>query len=243
MVKKHGSKLCVVHQQIFLPSIQKAKSLIDSGAYQLLSFKTTLKESFEVLQAHRLAADWMVSPEQKGILWEVCCHLAYLQLHFLSDINEVYAVGDKVKYPVYDHLAVLLRTTSKRFGLIELSWVSKETEVVYEICASEGKRAQIYRNFDCLVENQAVSPLSVNEAVQGFFTDEKRTLQKWANFGLNYILKRKMIPHFKLICNYIVSIKEDLPLPVSPQDGRKTINLLECIKKSLDEHRPVAVGD
>jgi predicted dehydrogenase len=238
-VKKHGSKLCVVHQQIFLPSIQKAKSLIDNGTYQLLSFRTTEKESFEVLKAHKLAADWMVAPEQNGILWEVCCHLAYLQLHFLPDVNEIYAVGNKVKYPVYDHLAVLLRTASQRFGLIELSWVLKETEVVYEICGSNGKRAQIYRNFDYFFENQADSPYSVGGVVHNFFSDEKRILQKWAKFGLNYIHKRKMIPHFKLFSNYLVSIEKDLPPPVTPEDGRKTIYLLECIKDSLDRHEPV----
>ena len=240
-VKKHGSKLCVCHQQIFLPSIEKAKSLIDNGDYNLVSFRTTQKESFELLRAIGLAADWMVSPKQNGIIWEVGCHLAYLQLHFLPDIKEVYAVGGKVKHPVYDHFTVLLRTNNQRFGVIELSWVSKETEIVYEICDSEGKRAQIYRNFNYFRENQEVPPLSVGGVIQGFFTDEKRTLQKWVKFGLSYIQKTKRIPHFKLISNYMVSIKKNLPPPVSPEDGRKTINLLECIKKSLDEHRPIAV--
>lgn len=242
-MKKHGSKFCVIHQQIFLPSIQKAKSLIDNGTYNLVSFRTTQKESFELLKAHRLAADWMVAPEQKGIIWEVCSHLAYLQLHFLPDIKEVYAVGRKVKYPVYDHFTVLLPTSSQRFGLIELSWVSKETEIVYELCDSNGKRAQIHRNFDYFLENQAPqAPYTVGGVLKGLLTDEKRTLQKWAKVGINYIQKRKMIPHFKLITNYLMSIEKDLPPPVSPEDGRKTINLLECIEKSLDQHRRVAVN-
>ena len=240
--KKYGSKLCIGHQQIFLPSIEKAKSLIDRGAFNLVSFTTRQKESFELLKAHKLAADWMVAPEQGGILLEVCTHLAYLQLHFLPDIREVYSVGMKVKYPVYDNFAVLLRTSSQRFGVIELSWVSRETDIVYEMCDAKGKRAQIYRNFDYFLENRAAPPLSTKGVLSGFFAEEKRTLQKWLRFGLSYIQERKMIPHFKLIGNYIMSIEKDLSPPVPPEEGRKTVHLLECIKKSLDNNCPIVVS-
>ena len=241
-VKKHGSKLCVGHNQIFSPYIQKAKSLVDSSGFNLLSFKTTQKESFELLRAHNLAPAWNVAPEQKGIIWEVCCHLAYLQLYFLPDIREVYAVGGKVKYPVYDDFAVLLRTGSQRFGIIELSWLTKETEIVYELRDFTGTRVEIYRDFDYFLEKSENPPFSVGGAVWNFFVDEKRILQKWTRFGLNYIRKRKILPTFNLISNYIKSIEKDHPPPVSPEDGRNTINLLECIEKSLDEHRPVKMS-
>jgi predicted dehydrogenase len=238
-VKKNGSKLCVSHQQIFLPAIEKAKLLIDKGAYKLASFRTLQKESFEILKTHGLAADWMVRPEQRGIIWEVCSHLAYLQLHFLPDIEEVCAVGSKVKYPTYDHFAVLLRTRGETFGLIDLSWVSNETEIVYELCDSQGKRAQIYRDFDYFSERGAYPPLSARGVASGFFAEEKRTLQKWFKFGVNYIRKDRLIPHLKLISSYFTSIEKNLPPPVPPEEGRKTIQLLECIEKSLDEHQPI----
>ena len=240
-VKKHGSKLCVGHNQIFSPHIQKAKALVDSGAFNLLSFSTVQKESFELLRAHNLAPAWNVRPEQKGIIWEVCCHLAYLQLHFLPDLREVYAVGGKVKYPVYDDFAVFLRAGGQRFGIIELSWVAKETEIVYELRDSAGKRLQIYRDFDYFLEKSETPPFSVGGVVRNFFVDEKRILRKWVRFGLSYFRKRKILPTFNLISNYIKSIEKDLPPPVSPEDGRNTINLLECIEKSLDKNRPVEV--
>jgi len=241
-VKKHGSKLCVGHNQIFSSPIQKAKALVDSHAFNLLSFRTTQKESFDLLRALNLAPMWNVFPEQKGIIWEVCCHLVYLQLHFLPDIREVYAVGGKVKYPVYDDFAVLLRTGGQRFGIIELSWLAKETEIVYELRDSTGKRVQIYRDFDYFFENSQSPPFSVGGVMRNFFVDEKRILQKWTRFGLSYVRKRKIFPTFQLISNYIECIKKDLPPPVSPEDGRNAINLLEAIKKSLDEQRPVAVN-
>lgn len=241
-VGSHGSKLCIGHSQLFSPHIQKAKSMVDSGALNLFSFRTTLKASFEKLSAHNLAPAWNVLPEQKGIIWEVCCHLAYLQLHFLPDIKEVYAVGSKVKYPVYDDFTVLLQTTGERFGMIELSWVSHETEVVYELRDSTGRRVKIYWEFDHMLENSEDPPFTIGGVARNILVDQKRLLQKWAKFGICYLRKRKLLPTFNLISNYLESIKKDLPPPVSPEDGRNTINLLECIEKSLDERRPVPIN-
>jgi UDP-N-acetylglucosamine 3-dehydrogenase len=241
-VKKHGSKLCVGHSQIFSPHIQKARSLISSGVFDLFCFRTTLKESFETLRAYNLAPEWNVSPAQRGIIWESGCHLAYLQLYFLPDIKEVHAVGSKLKYPVYDDFTVLLRTAGQRFGMIEHSWLSRETEIIYEFRDSTGKRMQILWDFDYFLENMEEPPFTIGKAVKNFFVDEKRILKKWTRFVTCYFRKRKLLPAFNLISHYIESIKRDQPPPVPPEDGRNTINLLECIEKSLNEQRPVHVS-
>ena len=241
-IEKNGSKLCIGHNQIFSPNIQRAKALVDSGKFNLLRFRTTQKESFELLKKHNLAPAWNVSPKQRGIIWEVCCHLAYLQSHFLPDIKEVYAVGGKVKYPVFDDFVVLLRTTGQSFGIIELSWITTETEIVYELRDVDGKRIEIYRDFDYYVEKLEYPPLSISKVARNFFTEEKRLLHKWLRFGVSFLRKRKLLPTFNLITRYIEAIKKDLPPPVSPEDGRNTINLLECIEKSLEMHRLVKVN-
>jgi len=240
--KKRGSKLCIGHSQIFSPHIQKAKSMVGSGAFNLLCFSTVQKESYEILKRHNLAPAWNISPEQKGIIWEVCCHLAYLQLLFLPDIREVYAVGSKAKYPVYDDFAVLLRTTDQRFGIIELSWLSRETETVYELRDTDGKRVQIHWEYDYFLENKEEPPFTAGNVARNIFIDEKRILQKWLRFGISYFQKRKLLPTFNLIRSYIEAIEKGLPPPVSPEEGRNTINLLECIEKSLDKRKPIALN-
>jgi predicted dehydrogenase len=238
-VEKHRATLCIGHNQRFSPHIQKAKSMVNSKVFDLFSFRTTLKASFEKLKAHNLAPAWNVLPEQKGIVWEVCCHHAYLQLYFLPDITEVYAVGSKVKYPVYDDFAVLLRTGGERFGIIEISWLSHELEVVYEFNDSAGRRMQILWEYDYMLENSEDLPYTVGGVARNILVDEKRFLQKWAKFGTCYFRNRKLLPAFNLIGSYIESIKRGLPPPVPPEEGRRTINLLECIEKSLNERRPI----
>ena len=240
-VEKHNGKLCIGHSQIFSPLVQKAKALANSDEFDLLCFSTLQKESFEILKAYRLAPEWNVLPAQKGIIWEVCCHLAYLQLYFIPNIQEVYAVGDKVKYPVYDDFAVLLRTSGQKFGIIDLSWLSRETETIYELRDTSGKRVQIFWEFDYYLENTFEPPFTVSRVARNILVDEKRLLQKWARFAMSYFRKRKLLPTANLITRYIDSIQEDLPSPVTPRDGENTVNLLECIEKSLDEKRTVSL--
>ena len=240
--KKHGSKLCVVHNQLFLQSIKRAKSLVDSGDYDLTSFTTSLKGSYEWLRSHNLVRSWNIAPEQKGIIWEVGTHHAYLQLHFLPNIKEVYAVGSKVKYPVYDDFTVLLRTSDNRYGIMAISWVTKEADVVYEICSSDGKRLQIYEDYDFLLEKLQDYPDGVLDVARSFYTDEKRIFRKWTKFGMNFIRKGKTHSHFELINGYIESLEKDSDPPVTPEQGKKTIRLLECIEESLNTHRAVEVN-
>jgi len=49
------------------------------------------------------------------------------------------------------------------------------------------------------------------------------------------------LPTYLLISSFINSIEKDLPPPVPPEDGKKTIALLECIEKSLDKLEPVTL--
>jgi len=238
-VRKHGRKLCIGHSQLFSPHIQKAKEIVDSEGFNLHSFRITFKACFETMKSFGYAPPWNVTPEQGGIIWEVCCHHAYLQLHFLPDIKEVYAVGGKVKYPVYDDFAVLLRTESDRFGKIELSWVLREFEVVYELTNPAGRRLQILWEYDYMTELSEDPPMTVPRVARNMYIDEKRLLQKWARSLTGTLRKRRLLPHFNLIKSYMESIEKDLPPPVTPEDGRKTIVLLESIRKSLTEKRPV----
>ncbi|MEM3640819.1 MAG: Gfo/Idh/MocA family oxidoreductase [Candidatus Bathyarchaeia archaeon] len=236
-IRRRGTKLCVGHNQLFLPTIQKAKALVDSGRFDLLSFKTVVKEDYEFLRAYGWLAPWAVTPEQKGVIWESCCHLAYLHLHFLPNIVEVYAVGNKVKYPVYDDFAVLLKTADNRFGIIELSWLSKETEILYELRDKSGRRLEIYRDFDYMVEKVEKPPYNVWYTLHNILVDEGRVLKKWIKYGIRYLKNGKTLSTYLLLNGFIESIEKNAQPPVTPEDGKRTITLLETIEKSLNGNK------
>ena len=237
--RKHGTKLCVCHNQLFYPYVRRLKLIADSEDFDLVSFRTSHRENFEWLKAHGLAQPWNVSPEHGGILWEVGCHLAYLQLHFLKDVKEVYTLGAKAKYPVWDDFIVLLRTSSQRWGIMEISWVAQESEIVYEIFGTNGRRVQTFLPHGYIIERTQESPANVAGALRNFCTDEKRLLKKWWKFAVDQV-KKPQLGHFDLISIYIESLEKDFISPVTGEDGRNAVRLLECIEESLNTRKPVS---
>jgi predicted dehydrogenase len=238
--KKHRIKLCVSHNQLFFPYVKQLKSIADSEGFNLTSFRTSHRENFEWLKAHDLAQPWNVSPEHGGILWEVGTHLAYVQLHFLNDdIKEVYAVGTKAKYSVWDDFTVFLKTSSERWGVMDISWVAQESEIVYEIDSSAGRRVQTYLFHGYTIDRMEKKAANWVGVLHNYYTDQKREYTKWKKFLADQIRKPSS-GHIGLISAYVDSIKKDSPAPVTGEDGRNTIRLLECIDQSLNEKKPVS---
>lgn len=237
--RKHGTKLCVSHNQLFFPYVQKLKAIVASEDFNLTSFRTAHRENFEWLKAHGLAQPWNVSPEHGGILWEVGTHLAYVQLHFLEDdVKEVYALGAKAKYSVWDDFIVLLRTSSQLWGIMEISWVAQESDIFYEITNSEGKRVQTHLFHGYTIERTEAKAANWLDVLHNFSTDWKRLYIKWKKFLASQI-KKPPSGHLGLISSYAKSLEKDSAPPVTGEDGRNAIRLLECIEESLREKRPV----
>ncbi|MDH7606644.1 MAG: Gfo/Idh/MocA family oxidoreductase [Candidatus Bathyarchaeota archaeon] len=235
-VSKHKVKLCVCHNQLFIPHIMRMKKMVDSGEFDLIYLNTSVKTNPTTLGP---AAAWVGTPEQGGILWEEGLHLAYLQLHFLRDINEVLALGKKIEYPIYDNFHVLLRTAGKAIGVMEVSWFAKRPEASYEFMSHDGRRIQI-------IEYRHLLDLSKlpSNFLQGLYSDCKAAFKKWVGPIVNGIRMRgliKCLHHYNLITAFISSIKNDEDPPVTPEDGRSAIHLLECIQESLDTNKLVKV--
>lgn len=239
--EKYGTKLCINHNQLFSPNIMKIYSMINDCKYNLYSLKMVQKESFEYLHSLNLSHPWNVSDEHGGIIWEVCAHLGYILQKFLPDIKEVYALGGKTKYDTYDNFSVLLKTSTDRFGQIELNWVSKESEIFYEFTDLSGKRIKLYYWDNNLVEYKNKPSQTVRNVAHNIITDETRFFNKWYNFVRCYISKCKQAPMNNIIQEFVNSLTNNASPPVTALEGKNLIVLLDSIKKSLDEKKAVSI--
>jgi UDP-N-acetyl-2-amino-2-deoxyglucuronate dehydrogenase len=235
-VSKHRVKMCLCHNQLFTPAVMRAKATVESGEFDPLYFRVTVRESAELIGA----PSWTLTAQEGGVLWETGCHSAYLQLHFLKNINEVFAVGHKIKHPVHDSFVVLLHTSNQALGVIEVSWLAKNREVVFDLMSHDGKRMEIL-DYDYLSEIPEKPPTSF---LKGFYSDEKRIVKKWTKSVMENLRNRELstcLHHYNLISRFIRSIRDDSDPPVKPEDGRKTVELLECIEGSLEKNQPVRI--
>jgi predicted dehydrogenase len=235
-INKNKVKLCICHNQLFLPTVMQVKALVDSGKFQLAYFRISVRESAELIGA----PNWIMTPEQGGALWETGTHSTYLQLHFLKNIDKVWAIGEKVSNPVYDHFIVMLRNPQKTIGTIEISWLAKKEEIIFELIDSNGKKIQIL-NYNFLLEFPEKPEKHI---IQGFYWDQKLIIKKWLKFFYDDLRNRRIrysVPQYILIKKFIDSIKNDSDPPVMPQEGRRTVRLLEYIEESLSRNKPIEI--
>lgn len=237
-ILKNRVKLCICHNQLFLPTVMQAKAIVGSGNFPLAYFKVSVRENAELIGA----PSWIMTPEQGGALWETGAHAAYLQLHFLKNIEKVWAIGEKIAHTVPDHFIIMLTNSQKTMGIIEISWLAKKEEELFEFINTNGRKIEIL-NYNFFLE---IPEKPDKNLLQGFFRDLNQTLKKWTKFFLTNIHNRELkncIPQYILLTQFIESIKKDTTPPVTPEDGRKTVRLLEYIEESLNKNKPIKVGN
>ncbi|MCW4007340.1 MAG: Gfo/Idh/MocA family oxidoreductase [Candidatus Bathyarchaeota archaeon] len=235
-ISKNRVKLCICHNQLFLPTVLQAKEIIDSSNFHLAYLKVSVRESAELIGA----PSWIMTPEQGGALWETGAHAAYLQLHFLKSIEKVWAIGEKIKHSVPDHFIIMLTSSNKTIGTIEISWLAKKEEELFEFIDSTGRKIEI-QNYNFLLQH---SERPEKNLLEGFYRDQKQIIKKWMKFFVANIRNRKLInylPQYILLTKFIESIKNDITPPVTPEEGRKTVRLLEYIEESLNKNEPIKV--
>jgi predicted dehydrogenase len=228
-VSKHRVKLCMCHNQIFADSVIYVKNLVDNGEFPIIYFGILAKENIKMSRP----PDWATTNnEEGGALWESGVHSAYLQLHFLKDIQEVFAIGDKIKHSVYDNYIVLLRGLNQVIGMIELSWITRRSEFLFDFMSSDGRRIQIF-DYDFI---QDIPEKPSANILQGFYRDQRAIIKKWGKIIKNFHNQTFGLHHYTLIKKFIRSLEIDSDPPVKPEDGRRSIALLECIEESLNKN-------
>lgn len=236
-ISKQGVKLSICHNQLFLPLVMRVKAMVDSGAFPLTHFKVSIKESPELIGMPA----WTMTPEHGGILWESGAHAAYLLLHFLSEIDEVSAVGKKIKYPVYDHLITFLSTPSQATGVIEVMSLTKREEILFDFIRDDGKLIRIL-DYVYLMDFPEKRP---TRFLQGCYWDQKMIMKKWIKSLISNLHYRNMLiilPHYTFFNKFMDALKNNLEPPVTPENGRQTIRLLECINESLNKNLPIKLN-
>jgi len=234
--KKHGVSLCVNHHNLFYPSIRKAKALVNSGYFDLQSFEVSFHKN---LYTERLPA-WAYKPEYGGLLWEVGTHPTYISLFFLPNIKNVYAVGKKSNR-VYDGFSVMLSTSNGSFGLMKFCFTSNyREEYMCHITSQNGNSAKIFISLDSFLDKSKF----ISKAPLKFFHEEKDLLWSWTKATFRSLYHRNryydfMNSKYLLMKNYVESLSNNSSPPISPEKGKDTIILLECIKKSLETGKVV----
>ena len=232
--KEHGIKFCVVHNILFSPVVQTAKSLVDTGAIgelltvEVHSLNSTEKE-FLCQQNH-----WSHNLPG-GIFGEHAPHPVYLLLAFLSNIRSVHAITRKFSdfaWVAADELKVMVEA-EKGLGAFTVSFNSCIHSLTLDIFGTKGsihvnnfpqtltcKRLRSGKLHGLILDRLDLT-LPVLTAAAYSTVDRLRHRQ------------RNRLGHWNVIQGFIESLRSNTPPPVTGEDGRETIRVLEEIWKQI----------
>ncbi len=227
-------KLCVIHNLLFSPVIQRAKHLVEDGVIGDL-----LGVEIHSLDWPRLIAQqnhWCHSLPG-GIFNEYTPHVIYLLLSFLDDISSVTAIARKHSHFPWvkaDELRIILQ--SKRgFGSITLSCNSCRDTMTLSIF---GTREILYVDH---FAQTIIRRRSLSLRPGALILDRAGLILPVLAAGTSGIanqfrrLKRNRIGHQVVIQKFAQSLLDDSDPPVTGEQARETLKILEEIWRQLKE--------
>lgn len=217
-------KLSVCHNRLFYPTIKEAYQKLKEDQFP----NRMVKIVFELSGAPK--DHWKAQEEEGGMLWEEGSHAAYLLHHFLGDFIKVEAFGTKTHYSVHDDIRAFLKTKQGQLGLLELSWTAGR-DLTMEVFTLEHAPMSIDLGYRDLI---SISSRSTSQFVKETFKRLPSQLLKlaMAKAGVRKE-KARTSYHDQLINQFIQSMLDDNDPPVTGEQGKEAVYLLDCIEKSI----------
>ena len=231
--EKYGSKLSVVHNQLFYPPFMKSLELVDRGAVGKLTGMSVLslthRKEFMPLKDH-----W-IHRLPGGAVGETGPHSVYMSLAFLKNVKEINVSASKsLEYPwvLYDDYRIELVGENMTSSII-ISHANDCTASEVELFGTEILiKMDLQSMLLIKYRRENLTPMSV--AYSSLNTAGQMTKGILKN-AFRVILNRSMLGHDIMIEKFVKSIINDQPVPVTPEEGRETIRVMEAIVQKLNQ--------
>lgn len=166
-----------------------------------------------------------------GLFFDMTIHDFDMARFLFGEVQEVYASGGVLVDPAIgaagdiDTALITLRFANGALGTIENS-----RRAVY----GYDQRAEIF--------GSGGSASSANVYPDTVTLQTAQAVQR-ASLPLHFFLERYMQSYENELRAFVSAVQQDMPVPVTGQDGRAPVVIALAAQKSYDEHRPVALHE
>lgn len=231
--RKHGSQLSVIHNEIFHPVFLKAKELAKAGVIGKLTgmrwLRLTPKTEYMAVRDH-----W-VHNLPGGILGETGPHAVYTSLQFLHSVKDVKICARKLSeepWILYDDFRIELEGENITSSIM-ISHATECQGADIELIGTYGMlkidlQSMILTHYNRKNLNM-VHIASSSLAISG------QTFRGVASNAFSVLTGRARIGHEIAIEKFVDSIVDNQPVPISPEEGRETVKVMEMIVAKLQD--------
>jgi predicted dehydrogenase len=229
--RKYDVKLSVVHNQRFCPPFLKAEELVKSGAIgELTGMRVLSLTHREEYMAHE---NHWVHKLPGGVIGETGPHTVYMSLAFVKNIKNVdVCARKKTGYPwvLYDDYRVDLEGENLNSS-IYISHASDYTSGEVDLFGTKyALKIDLQSMLLTRYKREYLKPTSV--ALSSLSTTGQIVKGVMSNV-FRLMLHKPMLGHNIMVEKFVKSIINDQPVPVTPEEGRETIIVMETIVEKL----------
>ena len=229
--KKNDVKLSVVHQLLFNPTVRKAKSLIDKGAIgDLVDVNATfLERNDSVLITNQ---DHWCHNLPGGIFGECAPHAVYFNLALIGNVKSVHVLSKKLTDSDWmdaDILKVLLDAENAT-GSFTLSCLSSRNSVTADIF---GTKKHLHLDMHTQIMTHHKRAVSSHSKAFDALSSGFQMFVGTASTSAKVLLGRNRTAHSILIKNLFESIRDNKETPVTVEEGREAVRILEMIWEKI----------
>ena len=234
VAKKEQLKLSIVHNEKFYPPFLKAEELVKKGAIGKIT-GINVNSSTQISEFMQNKDHW-VHKLPGGVLGETGPHLVYLSLAFLNKILDVKITtrkNIKTSFGMFDEFRAILEG-EKVNSSIMLSHSNDYTLNEVDIYGTKGlMRLDLQSMITTVFNRRDLSPVSLGWSALSQSTQITKGL---ISNTIQTVSGKSFLGHNIMIQKYIHSIKNNLPVPVSPEEGLETTRVMELLVKRLNEN-------
>lgn len=224
VARRNNVKLCVCHNFLFSRSMAKARMLRDSD----LLGKVTGAIALQMTNLKRRLPNWYPSLPG-GLFFDESPHMLYLILEFLGNISVVWSHMEKWNdnpQPLSNVSALM--QSKEAIAHLRFDFNAPRDEWILVIIGT--KRVLLLDIFRDIVielgEGGEHTPFEVLTNSLDFIS--QFTQEIWKS-GVSFTTKRLYYGHEQLIHRFIDSVENDTAPPVSGEQGKRVIELIEQI--------------
>jgi predicted dehydrogenase len=230
--QRNGVKVCVGHSDLFYYPFMEARKLVEEGAIGqfrgmriMLSTPTSYMTSQKDHWAHKLPG---------GVIGESGPHVVYMTLAFINPVRRVSVDAMKVMdfpWSRYDDYRINL-IGDKAISSIALSYTTDQWAARLDILGEKGILALDLEGM-YLINNRRprLSPVPV---ALSLLSESGQIVQNLLSKGVRLAAGKYENTHDIIVGRFVDSIKNGVPSPVSAEEGREAVRVLNMIVDRLN---------
>jgi len=232
--RTHGRKICVVHNIRFQPPFLEAKKIVAEGAIgEFMGMRILIADHREEML---LKKDHWIHKLPGGLIGETGPHPVYMSLAFIDKINDVDICAKSFlehSWAPFDEFRLELEG-EKAVSSIIISYASNRRNFSIDIFGTEGALNIVFPSMLVLRQgrNESMKPISIAYYQLGIAS---QIVTGVAMNAFKALTARLRVGHDVVIEKFVNSILNGYPAPVTAEEGRETVRVMEMIVERLRE--------